>query len=293
MRGRFIPEFRKGIAMMKRVYLIGCPLGHSVSPAMHNAAFHALGMDWQYELLETPHENLPQAIARLRESDCAGANVTVPHKQAVMELLDEICDNARRIGAVNTIINRSGKLIGDNTDGVGFIGSLLEGHIHPRNSSAVILGAGGGACAVANALASEGAREIVINNRNGARAAELADRLHAQFPDLRLAINWIQAVSQTNILINATSMGMSPSIADSPMPRDQQFSPRTIVVDLVYKPLETKFLSDAKRAGSRTINGLGMLVHQGAAAFKLWANRDAPIAIMRDAAYAALKTKRE
>lgn len=277
---------------MKRVYLIGCPLGHSVSPAMHNAAFKALEMDWQYELLETPLERLSAAIDRLRSEDCAGANVTVPYKSAVIGMLDDVTENARHIRAVNTIMNQNGKLLGDNTDGVGFITSLLENHIYPRNASIVILGAGGAACAISNTLASEGAREIIINNRNGARAAELADRLHERFPRLKIAVNWVDAVSDTNILINATSLGMSPNIVDSPLPRDRRVSPGTVVVDLVYNPLETKFMSDAKRVGARTIGGLGMLIHQGAAAFKMWTNREPPLEVMHHAASQALKTKR-
>ncbi len=278
---------------MKRVYLIGNPLGHSASPAMHNAAFRALGMDWQYDLLDTPREKLQEVFAKIRSEDCAGANVTVPHKQMVMEMLDEITDTARRIGAVNTITKRNEKLIGDNTDGLGFISTLLENHIHPRNASIVILGAGGAAHAVSHALANESAYEIIINNRTGAKAAELADRLHNRFPKLKIAVNWIDAISDTNILINATSLGMSPDTTGSALRRQACISPRTIVIDLVYNPLETKFLSDAKRAGARTINGLGMLVHQGAAAFKMWTNREPLIEVMREAALQALSAKRE
>lgn len=277
---------------MKRVYLIGNPVNHSVSPAMHNAAFHALGMGWQYELLETPREKLREAISKIRTEDCAGANVTVPHKQAVIELLDGISDSARQIGAVNTIIHHNGKLVGDNTDWIGFNCSLRDHHIHPRNARVVILGAGGAAHAVANALANEGAREIVINNRTGVRAAELADHLRERFPKLKIAVNWVDAVSDANILINATSVGMSPKSAESPMPRQTPFSPGTVVVDLVYNPIETKFLLDAKRAGARTIDGSGMLVHQGVAAFRLWTNREPPIEVMRDATLRWLKAKR-
>lgn len=273
----------------KCIYLLGYPLGHSVSPAMHNAAFRALGMDWQYEKLETEGAELRESIAKVRASDCAGANVTVPHKQAVMEMLDEISQTAQRIKAVNTILNREGKLFGDNTDAPAFIASLMENRIHPRNARVAILGAGGAACAVAFALAAEGAREIVIINRNGARAAELADRLHENFPKLEIAVNWVEALSDINILVNATSVGMHPNVGDSPMPRGQEFSPRTVVVDVIANPIETKFLADAKRAGARTIGGLGMLVHQGAASFKLWTGRDAPIELMRRAAQSAME----
>jgi shikimate dehydrogenase len=276
---------------MKRVYLIGHPLSHSVSPAMHNAAFSALEMDWQYDLLDAPHEKLPEVLARIRAEECMGANVTVPHKRAVVEILDEVTDNARQIGAVNTIVRRNGKLIGDNTDGCGFINSLREIHIHPRNASVVILGAGGAASAIAHALANEGAHEIVINNRTGVRAAELADRLHEEFPKMKIAVNWTDAIANANILVNATSVGMAPKVAESPMPRGACFSPRLFVIDLIYNPMETRFLSDAKRARARTSSGLGMLVHQGAAAFRMWTGREPPIDEMRAAAVKALRAR--
>ncbi len=274
---------------MKRVFLLGYPLGHSVSPAMQNAAFRALGIDWDYMRLETERAKLRESIAKIRAGDCAGANVTIPHKQAVIELLDDLSETARRINAVNTIVNREGKLFGDNTDAPAFIRSLKENHIHPRNARVAILGAGGAAFAVTFALAAEGAREIVIINRNGARAADLADRLHENFPQLGIAVNWLEAASDAHILVNATPVGMYPNVAESPMPRGQEFSPRPIIVDLVYNPIETKFLSDAKRAGARTIGGLGMLVHQGAASFKLWTGRDAPLDVMNRAAVEAVK----
>jgi len=278
---------------MKRVYLLGYPLGHSVSPAMQNAAFRALGLDWEYERLETESAELHKAIAKIRAGDCAGANVTIPHKQAVIELLDDLSETARRIHAVNTIMNRDGKLFGDNTDAPAFITSLKENHIHPRNATVAILGAGGAARAVTFALAAEGVREIVIINRSGAHATELADRLHEKFPKLEIAVNWVEAASDAHILVNATPVGMSPNVADSPMPRGhaEAFSARTIVVDLVYNPIETKFLADAKRAGARTIGGLGMLVHQGATAFKLWTGKDAPVDVMWQAALQVLNHK--
>jgi shikimate dehydrogenase len=273
---------------MKHIYLLGYPLGHSVSPAMHNAAFQELGIDWEYAYLETPLDKLSDAIARLREDACAGANVTIPHKQAVMPMLDEISETARMVNAVNTIVNREGRLFGDNTDAAGFIVLLAENHIHPRNARVGVLGAGGAASAVAYALAAEGAHEIHIINRSGRHAAELADRLHLVFPKLNLATNWKESLADAHILVNATSIGMYPDVADSPMPPGLAFSPHTIVVDLVYNPAETKFLADAKQGGARTIGGLGMLVHQGASAFTMWTGRAAPIETMRKAARDAL-----
>ncbi len=274
---------------MKRVFLLGYPLAYSISPAMHNAAFRAINLDWQYELLETATQGLPNAIARLKEADCAGANVTIPHKQSVLQFLDDVSATARAIGAVNTIIHREGKLIGDNTDGIGFIASLRESHINPRNARVVILGAGGAARAVAFALAEAGAREIVLLNRTATRVIVLADHLHAQFPKLRIVVNHREAIGQTNILVNATSVGMFPRVTETPMPKGQTLSPSTVVVDLVYNPLQTRFLWDAKREGAWTINGLGMLVHQGVASFKLWTGRDVPVDVMRQTALEALR----
>lgn len=269
---------------MKRVFLLGDPVSHSVSPAMHTAAFRALGLDWEYELLETPREKLRGALERLRADDCAGANITVPHKQAVMEWVDQISENARTIGAVNTLITREGKLFGENTDAEGFIAALKESHINPRHARVVILGAGGAACAVAFALAAAGAREICLINRTAAHATELADRLHAKYPDLRLGVDWHAAIADANILINATPVGLWPNVTDSPLPPAQVISSHSVVIDLIYHPLQTRLLWDAKRAGAWTINGLSMLVHQGAAAFKLWTGRDAPIPVMFDSA---------
>lgn len=274
---------------MKRVYLLGHPLGHSVSPAMQNAAFRTLGIDWEYEKLETPRERLDEVISILRADNCVGANVTIPYKQAVMHWLDDLSDTARRVNAVNTIVKRNGELIGHNTDAHAFISSVKENHIHPRNARGAILGAGGAACSAAFAIAEEGAHQIVIVNRSGARAADLADHLHQNFPKLEIAINWVEAMENVHILVNATPVGMYPNIDDSPMPRGASFSEHTIVVDLVYNPVETKFLSDAKRAGARTIGGLGMLVHQGAAAFRLWTGHDAPIKVMWQAAHEGIE----
>jgi shikimate dehydrogenase len=276
---------------MKRVFLLGYSITHSLSPPMHNAAFRVLNLDWQYELLETPRERLCEAVAQLRSDDCAGANVTVPHKQAVIELLDDLSGMARMMGAVNTIVARNGRLIGDNTDGVGFMTALQVSHADPRHACVAILGAGGAARAVAFALAAAGAREITLINRTPRHAAELADQLYAQFPHLRLAVNRLDAVTESSILINATPVGMWPNVADSPLPTGQRISPQTIVVDLVYNPLETRFLREAKQMGGHPINGLGMLVHQGAAALRLWTGQEAPVKVMFDAARKAIMEK--
>ncbi len=277
---------------MKRIYLLGYPLAHSISPAMHNAALLARGLrDWLYEKFPLPSEQMREMIEALRAEDCVGANVTIPHKQTIIKYLDELSDEARDIGAVNTIVKRDGKLIGENTDAPGFLQSLEEHHIRPRYARAFIFGAGGAAAAVAFALAKAGAREIIIMNRTTARAAELADRLHARFPQLELAVNWWEPLRDANFIINASALGMSPKVEVSPLPREQTLPRGAIVFDLVYNPAQTKLLQDAARAGARGIGGLGMLVFQGAHSFRMWTGRDAPLLVMRAAAERALKAQ--
>jgi shikimate dehydrogenase len=272
---------------MKRVFLLGYPLGHSVSPAMQNAAFCAVGLDWEYKLLEIPPAELGVVIARLRADDFAGANVTIPHKEAVVDLLDDLTNRARKIGAVNTVLKRDGKLIGDNTDGYGFAQALRGANVDPRNRQVVILGAGGAARAVGVTLAESGAARIAIVNRTAPRAESLAGFLRASFTDIPITANDEMALADAYLFVNATSVGMSPHSDASPFPI--AFRRGAVAFDLVYRPADTRFLNEAARAGAQTIGGLGMLVHQGAAAFTLWTGRDAPINVMFQAAEAALR----
>ena len=271
---------------MKRVFLVGCPLGHSVSPVMQNAAFRATGLDWQYELLETSRDELPAKVARLREQDCAGANVTIPHKQTIIEFLDDVTDAAREIGAVNTIVKRGSQLVGENTDAYGFLQSLRVARVGPATARAVILGAGGAARAVAFALAATGAANIAIVNRTTARAMAFADELRRQYPLLALTVNHLEALGDATLFVNATPVGMAPSVDESPMPG--AFPRGVVAFDLVYCPIQTQFLRDAERAGAQTVGGIGMLVHQGAAAFELWTGQAAPVELMSEVAHAAL-----
>jgi shikimate dehydrogenase len=275
---------------INRIFLLGYPIAHSLSPAMHNAALHAVGLDdWRYELLEKTRHELPDALARIRADDCVGANVTIPHKETVVKLLDDLAASARKVDAVNTIVKRDGKLIGENTEIYGFAETMREAHIHPRHARVVIIGAGGGARAIAFALAEAGAASIVLLNRTTMRAAILADILHEHFPHLALAVNLTDALKTANIIVNATAVGMSPDVNATPMPSGYTFPRGAVAFDLVYNPPETQFLRDAQQAEARPIGGLGMLVHQGAAAFKLWTGRDAPVPVMFEAARRELK----
>ena len=271
---------------MPHVFLIGQPVGHSVSPAMQNAGFRSVGLDWSYELLETTPAELAGAVAGLRADDCAGANVTIPHKQAIVERLDGVTPRARAIAAVNTVVKKDGKLIGDNTDGYGFAQGLREASVDPHNKRVAILGAGGAARAAAVTLAEAGAERITLLNRSMPRVQALAEFLRASFPAVAIGVNDESALSAAQLIVNATPVGMWPYEDESPL--RSAFPAGAVAIELVYRPLETRFLRQAAQAGAQTVDGLGMLVHQGAAAFKLWTGRDAPVDLMLEAARHAL-----
>ncbi len=272
---------------MKRVFLLGHPLGHSVSPAMQNAAFRALGLNWEYELLDIGLEHLGGAVARLRAGDCAGANVTLPYKVAVMDWLDDVTPEAQRVGAVNTIFKRGGKLTGTNTDVYGIEQTLRNAMLSLSGRQVAILGAGGAARSAAFALAGAGAASITLLNRTVARAECLAEALQGVFPGLDVVVNSWTVLKCADLIVNATSVGMLPNVGASPMPCE--FPEGAIALDLVYRPLETRFLREAARAGAQTIDGMGMLVHQGAAALNRWTGCPAPVDVMISAVRGVLE----
>lgn len=280
---------------MKHIYLFGYPLGHSISPAMQNAALRACSVRGvQYVKNPVPPEQKAEIITMLRAADCLGANVTVPHKQAIMPLLDEASDLAREIGAVNTIVKRKNRdgsvtLRGENTDAYGFMQPLRARRLSSCGQRVAILGAGGAAAAVAYAVANAGADEIILLNRTLARSVELADRLVTRFPQLSIAINDWQALSSSQLVVNATSVGMSPHPDASPLPAHATLAPNAVVVDLVYNPPATRFLHEAGQQGAHVLGGLEMLIYQGARAFELWTGKRAPIPVMRAAATEALE----
>ncbi|MCC6793027.1 MAG: shikimate dehydrogenase [Thermomicrobiales bacterium] len=268
-----------------RVGVIGDPVAHSISPAMQQPAFDALGIDARYELWQTPAGELAGRISTLRAPDVFGANVTVPHKQAVMPLIDEISDLARRAGAVNTIVNRAGRLFGDNTDAYGFATSLLAVCPDAATRSALILGAGGAARAVALALESIGVTRIALHNRGVARARRLVTDLAPLPIELIEDATLVDHVASSTILINATALGWHPG--ETPIELDllANAAADTIVVDLTYR--DTDLLLAARARGLSTLDGLPMLVHQGARAFELWTGRQAPVDVMLSAALEA------
>jgi shikimate dehydrogenase len=271
------------------VGLIGWPLGHSLSPLMHNAAFAKLDLDWAYIPLPVNPDHVEPALKGLAALSFVGVNVTVPHKQAVMRYMDELSDAARLTGAVNTIHIQDGKYIGYNSDAIGFLKSLYEAGCYPRGLRVVVLGAGGAARAAVYALARDKADLITVINRTAQRAAFLVEDLADAFPDstltfAELAPRFLEALDgEVDLVINTTSVGMYPNIDSSPWPAEVSIPRRAIFCDLVYNPLETAFLAQARAAGVPVINGLGMLIHQGAYAFEKWTGHQAPIEVMRQA----------
>ncbi len=251
---------------------------------MHNAALQALGINAQYEALDVPPENLKAALEQLRQTDTWGVNLSIPHKQAVLETLDSISTEAKIIGAVNTIVVKNGWLEGHNTDAYGFMRSLEEAGIHVQNTDVVVLGAGGAARAVAYGLKQAGAL-VTVWNRNFERARVLATELDL---DAFLSDDLLENAIHGSVgLVNTTSVGLeqpdlSP-IPDELLPMGGENS-KPWVCDIVYRPLETRLLRVARKAGIQTVDGLGMLVYQGAKAFELWTGLKPDTNLMRQVA---------
>ena len=273
----------------KVVGILGWPVAHTLSPIMHNAAFAALGLNWVYVPLPIEPERIQHAVGSLLALNFAGANVTVPHKQAIMRYLDEIDPVAQAIGAVNTIALQNGRTRGYNTDGHGFLQSLLEAGFRPDGARCLVLGAGGAARAVVYALADAGARAIAVYNRTVERAAFLVEDLKSAFPRVVFTFEALspQSLRAANhhfeLVVNTTSLGMTPYAETTPWPAEIPLPEAAAICDLVYNPLKTRFLQQAEAAGLTAIDGVGMLVHQGARAFQIWTGQAAPADLMRRA----------
>jgi shikimate dehydrogenase len=268
--------------MSRRAGIIGHPVGHSLSPVFQSAAFAHCGLDVVYERWDTPLADLPGRVAALRARDVLGANVTVPHKEAVIPLLDEVGDQAARAGAVNTIVNRDGRLFGFNTDGPGFVAALRqEASVEPAGRSFLLLGAGGAARGIALALIDARAARVDIWNRTPSRAAGLAADLG---PPARPLAD-LPLLAPYDCLVNCTTIGMrgGPAPGASPVSLETA-GPDLLVVDIVYAPLETPLLREAAARGLRTLGGLPMLIYQGALAFELWTGLPGPVDVMFAAA---------
>jgi shikimate dehydrogenase len=277
---------------MIRLGLIGYPLGHSLSPKIHTAALQACELEGDYSLFPIHPEDkqgLQDLLARVRTKEIQGLNVTIPHKQNVIEFLDELAPTAKTIGAVNTIYLRENKLIGDNTDAPGFLKDLYrflaanQSQIANRKS-AIILGAGGSARAVVHALVNDSWNVTIA-----ARRFEQAQQIVLSFDDYELPITTLTDLrpSTFDLLVNTTPIGMTPNIDSSPLPENVSLPSNAFVYDLVYNPRETKLVKDARAQGLPATTGLGMLIEQAALAFELWTGHNPPRNVLFESIEAA------
>ena len=266
--------------------LIGYPLGHSLSPKIHTAALQACGLEGNYSLFPIhpdDKQGLKDLLAQVRSGEIHGLNVTIPHKQNVIEFMDELTPTAKAIGAVNTIYMRADKLIGDNTDAPGFLADLKK-FIGKRElgigKSAIVLGAGGSARAVVYALLNDG-----WNVTLAARRLEQAQQLARSLPNYQLPITNLDDLqpSTFNLIVNTTPLGMTPNTEASPLPESTELSKNTFVYDLVYNPRETKLVRDARAQGLNASTGMGMLIEQAALAFEKWTSHNPPREILYQA----------
>jgi shikimate dehydrogenase len=263
--------------------VIGHPIRHSISPVIHNAAFRALDLDWVFTAFEVAPGRAAAAAEGARDLGLAGLSVTMPHKADVVRALDRLTSTAEMLGAVNTVVRQgSRELIGDNTDGVGFLDALrIDEGFDPAGRRCLVVGAGGAARAVVLALAGAGAREIVVANRTASRAEEAA----ALVPEVARAGSSEEA-DAVELIVNATPQGMA---GDRALPvQAAALGPGQLVVDLVYHPALTPLVEAARERGAAAANGLGMLIHQAAHAFRLWTGEDPPLEVMSAAALADL-----
>lgn len=271
--------------------ILGHPAAHSLSPAMQGAAIAKTGLWAAYGLSDVPPGGLPSAVEGLRVLGFLGANVTLPHKEAVLAHLDGVTDEARRIGAVNTIVREGSTLLGDNTDGRGWARSLKEElGVDLYGMRAAVLGAGGAARAVVDALLAQGCESVAVYNRSPGRAVELATHFSSFYGSGRIFHGALQdlRLKESDLLVNTTPAGMAGHAEGMAPVREEVLRPGLIVSDIVYRPERTMLLRFAEQAGARTHGGLGMLVHQGAIAFERWFGVPAPVESMRSAARAAL-----
>jgi len=274
--------------------VIGWPVRHSLSPAMHNAAFRHLGLDCCYLPFAVSPEHLSRAIEAVLPLGFGGINVTVPHKESVIPFLHEITPDASLIGAVNTVEVVGDRLVGHNTDGDGFLRALEEEGISVVGRNILVLGAGGSARSVAVRMAASGVSTLVLANRTEERALMLRDLLCARFPSVRIRVCGLEPDSlrkeleETDMVVNTTSVGLKPE--DPILIPPEVLRPSMVVYDLIYNPPETPLLKAARAAGAKAVHGLGMLLHQGALAFEIWTGKKAPVEVMRQALTQELKS---
>ena len=268
--------------------LIGNPLKHSKSPHMHNTSFEALGLDHVYMAFEVEDGHIKEALDALRILNAKGGNITMPHKSKVVEYLDEISPDAKIIGSVNTItIDENKKITGYNTDGRGLVKALIENGVDFKGKKLVVAGAGGAAKAVVTQLAFDGAGEIVLFNRTLSSAQAITDNINKNISTCKATAKemdekaLVEEIKDAAILINCTSLGMKATLDQAIVSSADQLPKDLYVVDIVYDPDQTKLLKLAEEAGCRYMNGLMMMIWQGAIAFNIWTGKDMPIDLIK------------
>lgn len=267
------------------VGVFGCPVEENPTGVMEEAAFAKLGLNYRYLTIRVEKGNLKPAMEAVRAFQMRGVNLTIPHKVEVLQYLDELSPAAKTIGAVNTVVNRDGKLWGENTDGKGFLLSLEQEGVQVGGKHVVILGAGGAARAIAVEAALAGAEKLTIINRSRERGEELAALLQRETPAQAEYLAWEGAVKipeGADILIQATCIGLFPHVQDKPEIDYDTVASSMVVSDVVFNDPHTLFLQEAQKRGAKTVNGLGMLVNQGARNFTLWTGEEAPVDVMTE-----------
>jgi len=269
------------------VGVFGHPVAENPTIVMQEAAFKALELNWRYLTIEVYPEDLADAFKGLRAFNMQGINLTIPHKVEVLKYLDEVAADARLMGAVNTVRREGDKLVGENTDGKGFLRSLREdAKVDPSGKQVVVLGAGGAARAIAVELALAGVGGIIVVNRSEARGRELVKLLNHKTPTVAEFVRWDSPFvlpTGTNVLVNATSIGLFPDVMAKPDLNYDTIKTDMTVCDVIPNPPDTPFLKEAEARGATTLDGLGMLVYQGAIGFTMWTGLDAPIGVMHQA----------
>jgi shikimate dehydrogenase len=271
---------------MELVGVFGHPVSENPTVVMQEAGFKALNLNWRYLTIEVYPKDLSAAIMGLRALNMKGINLTIPHKVEVLKYLDEVKPDAALIGAVNTVVRIEDKLVGENTDGKGFMRSLTQdSKVNPNDKKVLMLGAGGAAKAIAVELALAGVQQITILNRSSERGMVLTELLNSKTSVKAAFIKWQDTYSiprDTDILINATSIGLFPNASEKPDINYDSICSEMVVCDVIPTPI-TPFLKEARDRGAKVVDGLGMLVYQGAIGFKLWTGLDAPVEVMHKA----------
>lgn len=264
---------------------LGDPVDGNPTGVMQEAAFAACGLNWRYLTIRVKDGELPQAFAGMKAMDFSCCNLTMPHKRTIIPLLDGLTQAAQIIGAVNTVFRDGDRWLGENTDGKGFVRALQKEGISLNGKRVTILGAGGAARAISVECALAGAASITVMNRSQTNGTELAELINTHTPAKAQYLSWTPAMAiptDTEILVNATCVGLHPNVAEKPDINYTSILPHMVVCDVVFNPVDPMFLQEARKQGAKTVSGIGMLVQQGALAFTLWTGQDAPEQVMYD-----------